>query len=102
MSLRPSATLWRRISTWGRRFWAALRVLRGKNASIPVGEYASAIGVIKVRDYYGGCVFTCSCRQADIYWTHDKLDGWGARSGQAKFDEPASVGAFDGLERTAK
>ena len=82
--------LWRR--TWGAyrpkvirgRIRAALRVLFGRNASIPTGRYDTALGPISTWGYYGGC--RLELNGGDIYWTPQGLDGWGAAPGQDLFE----------------
>jgi hypothetical protein len=59
-------------------------VLFGKSASIPKGLHDTALGPIRVRDYYGGCKLNMN--GGDIYWTPDVLDGWGAAPGQDLFE----------------
>lgn len=82
--------LWRR--TWMAyrpmkirgRIRGALRVLWGKSASIPKGSYDTALGPMRVTDYYGGCILNMN--GGDIYWTADVLDGWGGAPGQDLFE----------------
>jgi hypothetical protein len=76
---------YRRHVLWG-RLCGALRVLVGKNASIPVGLHntGTALGQVRVKGYYGGCVV--SLPEADLYWRAWDFDGWGAGCGQGKFD----------------
>lgn len=71
------------------RIVGAIRVLFGKNASVPKGEHNTALGLMSVRDYYGGLILTLP--ECDIYWTATKLDGWGAGLGQRKFVPEALV-----------
>jgi hypothetical protein len=77
--------LYRRHVAWG-RICGALRVLIGKNASIPKGltDTGTALGKVRVNDYYGGCIL--SLPEADLYWHAWGFDGWGAGPGQAEFE----------------
>src|SRR5690606_24444168 len=61
--------LYERLVLWG-RIRGAVRVLIGKNASVPVGEHNTAIGLMRVRSYYGG--LTLSLPECDIYWDAHK------------------------------
>ncbi len=67
----------------------AWRVLIGRSASIPKGEHDTAIGKVRIADYYGGCIFGIKpldesdleivqhCGR-DLYWTSQGYDGSGA------------------------
>ena len=67
----------------------AWRVLRGKSASIPKGLHETAIGWVRISDYYGGCTFSIKRPNEedlqilrrygrDLYWTSQSYDGSGA------------------------
>ena len=67
----------------------AWRVLRGKSASIPKGVHDTAIGTVRITDYYGGCTFSIKrpneddlailrSHGRDLYWTSQGYDGSGA------------------------
>ncbi|HDY84245.1 MAG TPA: hypothetical protein ENH74_00990 [Methylophaga sp.] len=67
----------------------AWRVLVGKSASIPKGLHDTALGKIKISDYYGGCIFSIKkldendlkiTRRVgrDLYWNSRIYDGSGA------------------------
>ena len=71
------------------RVIGALRVLFGKSASIPKGEHDTAIGKVRISDYYGGCIFSIQKPDErdlailarvgrDLYWTSQGYDGSGA------------------------
>ena len=82
--------LWRRTwagywpMRWRGRVRGALRVLLGKSASIQRGYHYTALGPMRVTDYYGGCILSTS--RGDIYWGVDNLDGWGGGQGQDLFE----------------
>ncbi len=67
----------------------AWRVLVGKSASIPKGAHDTAIGKVRISDYYGGCIFGIKPLDErdlaimrrhgrDLYWTSKVYDGSGA------------------------
>ena len=67
----------------------AVRVFLGKSASIPKGVHDTAIGRVKISDYYGGCIFSIQKPDErdlailarvgrDLYWTSKIYDGSGA------------------------
>ena len=66
-----------------------MRVLIGKNASVPTGHHNTDIGYVRVRSYYGGLIIGLS--DCDLYWRANKYDGWGAGPGQRKFVPPEEV-----------
>jgi hypothetical protein len=71
------------------RVIGAVRVLAGKSASIPKGEHDTAVGRVRITDYYGGCIFSIKKPDVrdleilrrygrDLYWTSRGYDGSGA------------------------
>lgn len=67
----------------------ALRVFCGKSASIPKGVHDTAIGTVRITDYYGGCTFSIKrpneddlqilrSHGRDLYWNSQGYDGSGA------------------------
>ena len=67
----------------------AWRVLVGKSASIPKGVHDTAIGTVRITDYYGGCTFSIKRPNEadlailgrhgrDLYWKSQGYDGSGA------------------------
>ena len=71
------------------RVIGAMRVFLGKSASIPKGEHDTAIGLVTITDYYGGCTFSIKKPDKrdleilasvgrDLYWNSKVYDGSGA------------------------
>lgn len=67
----------------------AWRVLTGRSASIPKGDHDTAIGKVRISDYYGGCTFSIKRIDEDdlqilgrfgrdLYWTSTGYDGSGS------------------------
>ncbi|KKL22483.1 hypothetical protein LCGC14_2434960 [marine sediment metagenome] len=86
----------------------AVRVLLGKSASIPKGKHDTAIGIVNISDYYGGCILSIQRPDErdlkilgrfgrDLYWTSQGYDGSGscmncreAGESDVPLDAPAS------------